>query len=181
MSITLITRKGQIGSITLDAELSESHSISSTVTGYPVETGAKISDHIETGPRKVSIKGFVTNSPTSGGNADRSYHEVLDDLYKLWEDRELLDVVTHLKIYQNMAITSLEVPRSATTTQSMEFSISLQEVVIASSRTTSVDEVAPEVSDQASTSVDMGSRNTTEPMEKEGTVTSSYLNDFLVS
>lgn len=52
-----------IGSVSLDASLSEVHSMSGEATSHPVETGSNISDHFHTNPRTVRIRGFVTNHP----------------------------------------------------------------------------------------------------------------------
>lgn len=52
-----------IGSISLDASLSEVHSMSGEATSHPVETGSNISDHFHTNPRTVQIQGFITNHP----------------------------------------------------------------------------------------------------------------------
>ncbi len=52
-----------IGSISLDASLSEVHSLSSEVTEHPVESGGTIADNVRKKPRMVRIEGFITNHP----------------------------------------------------------------------------------------------------------------------
>src|SRR5262245_60445383 len=53
-----------IGTIWIDVSISESHSLSASVTDHPVEQGVNIVDNIRPEPRTVEIEGLVTNHPT---------------------------------------------------------------------------------------------------------------------
>ena len=65
---------GQIDNIVLDATLSENHDYTNKVTSFPVETGADITDHIVQEPERLTIEGFVTNTPVSLlGNLGSNY------------------------------------------------------------------------------------------------------------
>ncbi len=169
MLISVLVRKGKLAHITLDAELYERHTATSRVTRYPVETGVNISDHISIEPEAVTIEGLISDSPIIGGNATGRYMTAFHELNRLWETRSLVTVVTHLKIYEEMAIRHLEFPRDGHTGGALRFTADLQKVVKAEARTTKVpaEILAPPVKDQGQTSKDMGHQNT-EPMEKEG-------------
>jgi hypothetical protein len=49
--------------VTLDASVNEMHAGSAQVTEHPVETGTNISDNIRPLPRRLTVEGFVSNTP----------------------------------------------------------------------------------------------------------------------
>ncbi len=156
--LNFIIRKGKIHNITLDAELTENHNFASQVTRYPVENGADISDHISIEPESVSIEGIITDSPIGGGNAEGRYLKTFDDLEQLWRKQDVVDVVTHLKVYQDMAIRSLSIPRDNKTGQALRFTADLQKVVKANRQEVMIPEgnLAPVVADQGGATQNMG-------------------------
>ena len=122
-------REYTINSVLLDAVISELHSASSVVTSVPIEDGADINDHIALDPINVQIQGFISDSPLDFDLAsfDR-VQNAFDELFRLWKNKELVTVVTGFKIYENMAITRLDVPRDNSTFNSLKFSIDLTEI-----------------------------------------------------
>jgi hypothetical protein len=58
---------GATGSIWLDASVSEQHGAQAQVTEHQVESGANIADYVRPMPRKLSLQGFVTNTPITSG------------------------------------------------------------------------------------------------------------------
>ena len=128
-----------------------------------METGTEISDHISIEPMTVSVEGVISDSPIGGGDKSGRYLDILYDLERLWRSRSLVTVATHLKVYQDMAIVFIDIPRDGYTGQAMRFSIDLIQVVKATAQTTSVpaDILAPAVRDQGQTGKDMGNQDTT--------------------
>jgi len=61
----LFTEKhgAKIGQLFLDATIREEHSYRNRITQWPVETGANMTDHIRLEPDRITLEGFVTNSP----------------------------------------------------------------------------------------------------------------------
>jgi hypothetical protein len=143
------------GVLLLDAILSEGHSLSNTVTKYPVETGATITDHILNAPRQLTLECLVTNSPlrarnkkpvdlgvnsddflkTSGKNpqaaakpANNYAQQAFKALEAMHAARQPVTVVTRMKTYRNMAIDSLSIPRSAATGDALQFTLNLTEI-----------------------------------------------------
>ena len=57
--------KGFIGPIKIDSFISENHKSSSEITQHPVETGADITDNIQSRSRELSITGAVMNFQSS--------------------------------------------------------------------------------------------------------------------
>lgn len=93
----------QISDIAVDVILSNSHILSADVTQNTLETGSKISEHVVLQPRILSISFQQTN--VSGG-AERA-RSVWGQFKHLYENRELITVVTEHEIYENMIISNL--------------------------------------------------------------------------
>lgn len=120
------------GNIELDAALDEEHEWSAEVTMNPVEVGSPVTDHIIEQSDKLKIKGFVTDAPLTAsgsvngainssqvGNRTQGTFDLLNRLIKL---REPMTVYTQYRIYDNMVLTALNIPRAASTGEAIEFS-----------------------------------------------------------
>jgi hypothetical protein len=147
--------------IVLDASLREEHSAQAEVTQHPVETGPNITDNIRPMPMRLTIEGFVTNTPIKAsvllptGNQSTSIagqiakvpntnaktlqfstqfdrvSDVYEDLLDAQAAGVLIAVDTSLKHYVNFAISSVDVPRDAQSGSSMQFTIELQQIITA--------------------------------------------------
>lgn len=115
----------QYGNIELDAALDENHEWSAEATSNPVEVGAPVTDHVIDQSDKLKIKGFVTDTPLtvsqSVGQISRS-QEVFDLLYELIKLKEPMTVYTKHKIYDDMVLTNVTIPRTAGVGEAIEFS-----------------------------------------------------------
>lgn len=135
--------KSKIGNVFLDATLSETHETTSTVTSFPVEDGSFISDYVINNPETLVISGLVTDTPLnilSGFNRSiTSYNELL----RLQNNKQLVTVVTGIKVYTNMIMTSISVPRDAQTGRSLTFNINFQKLILDNSTTTYLNENDP--------------------------------------
>lgn len=71
-SLFLITWKGTLtspgGSLAFDAVLGDTYDESSTVTEFPVESGASVNDHIRSNPERITCDAWVTDTPHTGDN-----------------------------------------------------------------------------------------------------------------
>jgi hypothetical protein len=132
------TKNVKIDSLVVDCTISESHEASVTVTKHPVEDGAKITDHARPEPVTLTIEGMVSNTPiasvfTTGGaiysagaqGPVQSAYKMLIDLH---DNPRLIDIVTKLRTYHNMILTSLKIPRDAKTGDVIRFSANFQEI-----------------------------------------------------
>jgi len=160
---TLVTKKNSpptIDSFQLDCAISEEHQYSNEITQFPVERGVAISDHIINNPIKLNMEGFITNSPivelvnakqVGNGRTDVNNRTELafDFLVGLWSRREPITVVTPIRQYENMALVSLKIPRSADIGESFRFKADFQEVRLVSTQDISIENIAV-VSDQKS-------------------------------
>ncbi len=114
----------EVVSIDLDVTLDETHEWSNEVTTSPVETGSPIADHIQRMPDKLSITGFISDSSISSqvieqySSVDASMvpditQNTFDMLHFLMNDKKIVTVYTKFKIYTDMVLTSISIPRSA--------------------------------------------------------------------
>lgn len=167
VSLVFKTTKARIGSIELDASVTEEHSAEVEVTDHPVETGSSISDHARPRSEVLRIEGLVTNSPlptsadvpatyTRAGqtvtSSSRFYEtragQAYADLKAMKDSGQLLTVVTALRSYDNMVIQTLNVPRDATSGQALRFSAVLKQIRIVSNKSVNVVQVAKKKKDQ---------------------------------
>lgn len=155
-----------IGGIEIDAFVEERHVMSASVTQYPVEEGFNINDHVTqnpdgltlhcaVGPQPVKILGGVLNLTSFKNNA----YQVYDALIILKETAELLEVVTGLKVYENMIIDSMNITRTKDNGQSLEFDIGFTQVTIVQSLETDIP-ASKQARRKANTKTNKGYSNT---------------------
>lgn len=123
----------QIGAIFLDATISEDHEYSSRVTNFPVEEGRIISDNIILEPEILQVSGIVSDSPLSIFAPFNRSITAFNQLVRIHQNREIIQVVTGIKIYDNMVLTNLQVPRDIRTGQSLTFNMTFQKIFTDSS------------------------------------------------
>lgn len=128
-----------------DASVTETHTASSEVTSFPVEVGADESDHIRRIPNEIEITGIVSNDPililaslrkraaVPGGDPDSRAEDAFRELNRIQDEGQLITVFTTLKEYRNMAITSISVPRDKDLGNAIEATVSMREIIKASS------------------------------------------------
>jgi len=115
--------------VSFDTMISEDHRYSSRVTYYPVENGTIVSDHIINQPDIVVLSGLISDTPLNLLATFNRSVAAFNSLIEIHERRQIVDIVTGIKIYKNMAITSLEVPRNIKTGQTLTFNIELQRII----------------------------------------------------
>lgn len=118
-----------VGTITFDNNISEEHHYSSRVTSYPVESGTIVSDHILNLPDTIVITGLVTDTPWNIFATFNRSIDVFNQLVALHQRRQVIQVQTGLKLYRNMAIVNLDIPRTVKTGQTLTFTIELQHII----------------------------------------------------
>lgn len=122
--------KSTVGGVTLDATLSEDHEYNSRVTSFPVEDGGDISDHIIKEPERVQITGVVSDTPLAILSSFNRSIDAFNRLIQIYDNRERITVVTGIRVYTDMVMTSLQVPRNVQTGQSLNFVIELQKIFL---------------------------------------------------
>lgn len=154
---TLVT----IDAITIDASISEQHNSEVDVTDHEVEEGSLISDHARVRPSTLVLECLVSNTPINIGQAQRIVESngfaftstnpsdqlrgvqghaelTFAKLEALRDQTKLITVVTALKTYENMILTSLSVPRNSSTGESLRFTAGFKNVTLVKNQTTEV-------------------------------------------
>lgn len=120
----------QIGLLTVDVTIDETHELSAQVTNWPIEGGSLISDHVRLEPRSLTISGFVSDTPlfldsVSIGNGRSMTTFAL--LEQMWKARVPMIVVSQLKYYDSMVIEHITIPK--TRESALRFNCKLREIV----------------------------------------------------
>jgi len=119
----------KIGDIYLDASIREGHKLSGKITSHPVETGIDVTDNYRVDPRAISISGIITNTPLEPlpGSTDR-VADTWATLQSYFDNSEVINIVTSLKVYESMVLTSLSVTRDAKSSQVLNFTADAKEL-----------------------------------------------------
>lgn len=172
----------RIGEVRLDAAVREEHVATARVTESPVESGAKISDHVHLEPETLNIDGVITDSPvylhpnsaseddglltvplaSSGSRAIDAF----EALRRLLANRQPITVVTGLHVYSNMVLTSVNVPREPESGLALRFSCELRQVVIVASQTVPPNKATAKKKSKAAKKASLG-RKSTKVVEKK--------------
>lgn len=174
---------GSLISIEFDATTEETHNWSNTVTSSPVEQGSNITDNILQNPRKVTLTGVITNAPiftdaTQPSSIDGSPQETIVNrvfglLSDLIDKSDLITVYTRYKVYSNMAINSLNIPRSVGIGEAIVFTIEFQEVRIVSTQNVTV---PAGISAKTDKKIGASVQTKTMPTKNDGAVSATNLN-----
>jgi len=141
-----------IGGFDIDAFVTEHFSFSNKITEIPVEEGSVISDHVIPVADEVQIQAFigkaeftVLEGDVPEDNADIEPEdpqariiEAYQELLRLKEERQPVDLVTGLGTYTDMVITGFEIDRDVSTGKDLPFSMSFKKVRIVKSETTTI-------------------------------------------
>lgn len=169
MSISqLIFKKGNfIGEIELDVIISESVQTSSTITTNPVENGADVNDHIIINPMTFSMSGIVSDTKVGilgGLNTIESFtrqtspsQDAWEELLELQANRVPFTLVTNLKSYDNIVIENLSVTQDKDSSNSLNFTANLKEIIFVGSAVLSAAQFADQdIADQAIANIEGG-------------------------
>ena len=149
------------GVVEFDADLTveETHERAADVTEHPVESGARVSDHVILQPARLTLEGFVTDAGVAvfGAAAGRT-QTAFETLTEAWREREPVQVVTGYRTYQDMVIVRLDMPRERP--GSMRFSMELKHVTIVESEVVNVAAPDADTADLAAGETDAGRQPT---------------------
>lgn len=118
--------------IHIDAATSVTPKFTNTVTAHPTEGGNNISDHVFRQNTVIDIQGCIVNYPIrdavdAGPNRVRTQYR---QLVRLKENREFISVRSELQTFDQCVITALSFPRTANVGDSLQFSITLEQVQV---------------------------------------------------
>lgn len=142
-----------LNGMVFDAWLRLNHNTELTITQHPVETGAPISDHCFSNPRRFSFDigmSDVLKSPSAAGSSTRSIN-AYNSLVAMQESRQFLTLNCKYGFYRDILIQSINAVDDAQTVYGSRWTITLQRIVVASPQLgTGQISNNPQVTDQTS-------------------------------
>ena len=137
-----------IGDIEMDVVMNEEHDFSTRVTRNPVEDGVEYSDNIVLLPVTISMTARISDAsmipllPSFGSKSIDAYNALVE----LQSSKSLVDVSTGVRIFSNMFVERITVPRQSTDGNSLRFEMTLTELLIIGKETeTNRDKIAADV------------------------------------
>jgi hypothetical protein len=141
-----------IGAISVDATLEEIGTDLLQVTEHPVEAGANITDHSFYRPSEIvlhcgwsnanpkSILGVSGNQAFAGGslNNDDYVSSVYSQLIALQQSLQPFSVLTTIRQYNNMLITSIALTRDKKTSQALMVTVTMKQIIIVSTTSSAI-------------------------------------------
>ena len=135
-------RQYNIGGVDLDTVIDEGHEHEMTITNYPVETGMNLSDHVTQQPKRVVIRGLLSDINANEfidfgiiGQAREMFGDRNSRSSALWQQladvqqkKTLLLISTNLQSYPSMIIVSLSTHQDKDTVGAVFFTATLQEL-----------------------------------------------------
>lgn len=136
--------------------------LGSRTTDHPVETGAKITDHIVTDPVKAQIEGFFSDAAFRVDGQDDfdlgpgRAQAIMAELEAMRQNREIFVLETRDQIYDNMVLTDFRVPRDADTGDASRVQITAQQIIRVSRRFVLVPRATEDSTDAAAEELETG-------------------------
>lgn len=144
-----------IGTLDIEAIISENYTCSATATKFPLENGSIVSDHVVNEPRKIKLEGFISNTPLDA-DPDNYAQSAYNELMTMYQTKQFVTVVSGFEIFQNMVITSLTIPRTVQTGQAIYFTAEMTQIMVVGDSASNSDVFKAAVVDQASPTIALG-------------------------
>ena len=133
-----VTRVTIDDSITIDCTLREEHVATVEITRHPIEDGADPTDHARKLPDRVTLEGLFSNTPIdvnearSRGNTEAGASGYAQEQHKklleLTVTRKAVGLLTEIRTYKNMVLTSLSTPRDSKVGDAVRFLATFEEI-----------------------------------------------------
>lgn len=144
----------RIDGYAIDCFVTESHESSTAITKFDVEEGSAVSDHARAEPKVLVVEGVVTDSPSgkmlderqgfsSSNTSDEADLFTTDYIFGILPSEEAIAVLdaidtvkepivveTAIRVYRNMMMTSLVIPRDKETGRALRFTAKFEELRI---------------------------------------------------
>jgi hypothetical protein len=147
-----VVLSNQISTISVDATFEEKGTDLLQITDHPVEAGASISDHSFFRPAELTMHCgwsnanafFATslgaNQVFAGGSLIKTDYvsNIYSQLLALQQSLQPFTVVTTIRSYKNMLMTSLTITRDQKTSQALMVTVSMRQIIIVNTASASV-------------------------------------------
>lgn len=137
-----------VNSIPLYCTLTETHAYESRTSQYPVQSGSTIIDNVIQSPTVVTMRVLVSDTPIEVSTARISVGEgdtisseytgtqgiisitTMEALTRLQNLRAPSTLVTGIKVYENMVLTKMDIPRTEKTGRALFFNLEFTEILV---------------------------------------------------
>lgn len=138
-----MTSMVKIDGYAIDVVVTFERSREATVTQWPIESGATITDHVQINPAQVTMEGVITDAPMSAMSDERTdgippTSEAFERLNAIMTARLPVSIETPRGNYKDMILKSLGEPYNAQTGEAVRFRASFVEVMIVNTERSSV-------------------------------------------
>lgn len=117
------------GEYVFDAVLSSSHSYSVNITSHPVQRGSSISDHAFLNPDSLQMS--IMASDVNAASAEENYSvNVFAKLRSIMEMCEPVRIITRLRSYEDMMLTSMSTTDDFRTMYAVKCELQFQHIEI---------------------------------------------------
>ena len=162
-------RPVSIGGIEFDALIEESLTLEAQVPEYPTEEGFSVSDNITLKPETLNMTLFVTDTPVTWKNrhgGGPGYTEgIVAQVKALYFAKQPVTVTTSETVYEDMAITNLNIKKSTEVGYAREIPIVLKKIIVTESATVTIPD---SYGKSGATGASAGTANTTAASKGSG-------------
>lgn len=127
-----------IGGFIADVTVEEDHVDELSITEFPVEQGAAITDNSYKMPAQLRITCGYSNSSIASGGDPNYVNAVYAQFLQLQANRQPFDVFTSKRVYQNMLIRRLHTQTNKDWANAMLLDVEMREIIIATTQTVTV-------------------------------------------
>lgn len=145
-SLTGYNGRLMIGTVQVDASISENHVLEADVTDHAVEEGSDISDHYRARNRSVQIEGIITDTPLETTFPGQTAFKAVDDLIRgnlpvksgwetfkrYFDEAEIIVISTSLDQYEDVVLSNFSATRNAKSGNALRFSCTARQMKIVS-------------------------------------------------
>lgn len=158
-----------INGVEFDALIDSDEGYEAQVPEYPTEKGFSVSDNITLKPETLNMTLFVTDTPVTWKNrhgGGPGYTEgIVAQVKALYFAKQPVTVTTSEMVYENMAITNLNIKKSAEVGYACEIPISLKKIIVTESATVTIPD---SYGKSGATGASAGTANTTAASKGSG-------------
>lgn len=109
---TVIFSGDKITEFPADVVTSEDHSLTGTVSSFAMENGVQRSDHAVLNPDEITISFELSNNEDNGDELGTRAGLLFDTLRAARKSRDLFDVLTKHRLYEQMIISDIQANHS---------------------------------------------------------------------
>lgn len=161
----IATSPAVLGGIEFDSVLTKDEQLSAEVPDFATEKGYSVSDTIIIKPTTLSVEAVIANRPVTWlsrhGSSSNRVAEVTRQLRKIFVDRELVTYSANGDTWDNMAITSLNIPDDAESGDAIKVSFILKQVTVTRKQTALVTVSFPRGGTSSTNAGSVSSKKTT--------------------